>query len=202
MAGSAKERSCSRAKEGRRENGTVYSSGTFGTSGEYNIVNPFEKFAEFDGENPLITALGEAGAGRLIEKLRKCLVSQNAFSVTRLDELSNLIPGAPPPGVVVFVRYRVAPGKMQEFQSLVRSDILPVYKKAKVGLTVTRRGPGANTADVSLGTQYSRYADLDGGPLLLKQLGPDGYSKLGAKIAGLATQVEVVVRRRVPDLSF
>lgn len=181
---------------------TVYTTGIFGAGGEYVTVTPFEKFADFDGENPLVKALGAAGAGRLIEKLRKCLVSQNAFANTQLSDLSNAIPGAPPPAVVVLVRYRVAPGKMQEFENLVKSDITPVYKKAKVGLTVTRRGPGANTADVILGTALSKYADLEGGPLLLKQLGREGYAKLSAKFVGIVTLQEVVVRQSVADLSF
>jgi hypothetical protein len=181
---------------------TVYATGVFGTTGEYVVLTPFEKYAEFDGENPIIKALGAAGGARLLEKLRKCLVSQNAFATTRLDELSNVIPGAPPAAVAVQVRYRITPGKMQDFENLVKSDVLPVYKKAKVGLLVTQRGPGANTADVVMGTQYSKYADLDGGPFLLKQLGQEAVNKLNAKFVGIRTQVEVVVRTRVADLSF
>jgi len=71
-----------------------------------------------------------------------------------------------------------------------------------VGLTVTRRGPGANTGDVTFGTQLAKYADLDGGPFLLKQLGQGGYSKLGAKFTGIITLQEVVARTCVADLSF
>jgi hypothetical protein len=189
-------------KKAGQKTRTVYSSGLFGTAGEYVTVTPFEKYAEFDGDSPLVTALGAAGAARLNEKMRKCLVSQNGFATTRLADLSNVIPGAPPAAVVVFVRYRITPGKMQDFENLVKSDILPVYKKAKVGLTVTQRGPGANTADVTLGTQYSKYADLDGGPFLVKQLGQDAASKLNAKFVGIRTLIDVVVRTRVADLSF
>jgi hypothetical protein len=37
---------------------TVYVSGLFGPAGEYATIQPFEKYAEFDGDNPLIKALG------------------------------------------------------------------------------------------------------------------------------------------------
>jgi len=91
---------------------------------------------------------------------------------------------------------------MQDFQALVKSDILPVYKKAKVRLTVTQRGPGANVNDVTMATGYAKYADLDGGPFLAKQLGTEGAAKVNAKFNGIRTLVEVVVRSRVADLSF
>ncbi len=180
---------------------TVYVSGLFGTAGEYVTVQPFEKYADFDGESPTTKALGAAGAARLNEKLRKCLLSQNSYALNRLADISNVIDGPPAP-VLVTVRYRIAPGRMQDFQNLVKSDILPVYKKAKVGLIVNQRGPGANTADVTMSTAYSKMADLDGGPLLVKQLGQDGANKINAKFLGIRTLIEVVVRNRVADLSF
>jgi hypothetical protein len=91
---------------------------------------------------------------------------------------------------------------MQDFENLVKSDILPIYKKAKVSLTVNRRGAGANPNDVTMSTGLTKFADMDGGPFLVKQLGQDGAAKLNAKFTGIRTTVEVVVRRRVPELSF
>src|SRR5712692_7833857 len=44
---------------------TVYSSGLFGTAGEYVIITPMEKFAQFDAGNPLNQALGAQAAARL-----------------------------------------------------------------------------------------------------------------------------------------
>jgi hypothetical protein len=67
---------------------------------------------------------------------------------------------------------------------------------------VTQRGPGANVNDVTIATGYAKYADLDGGPLITKQLGADGAAKVNAKFNGIRTLVEVVVRSRVADLSF
>jgi hypothetical protein len=180
---------------------TVLVSGLFGNAYEYVTVTPFARYADFDAGNPLAKALGEAAAARLGEKLRKCVISQNSYAGIRLLDLSN-VPDAPLPAVVVSARYRIAPGKMQDFQALVKSDVLPVYKKAKVRLTVTQRGPGANVNDVTMATGYAKYAELDGGPFLTKQLGTDAAAKLNAKFNGIRTLVEVVVRSRVTDLSF
>jgi hypothetical protein len=91
---------------------------------------------------------------------------------------------------------------MNDFIALVKSDVLPVYKKAKVTLIVSRRGPGANTNDVTMSTGYQKYAQMDGGPFMTQQLGEDGAAKLAAKFAPFRTTVEVLVRHRVDDLSF
>ena len=180
---------------------TVYVSGLFGNSYEYVTITPFEKFADFDAGNPLVKALGETASARLGAKLRRCVESQNSYAGTRLVDIGNVVEG-PLPEIVVSARYRIAPGKGPDFQALVKSEILPVYKKAKVRLTVTQRGVGANVNDVTMATGYAKYADLDGGAFLTKQLGADGAAKINAKFTGIRTLVEVVVRSRVADLSF
>jgi hypothetical protein len=180
---------------------TVYVSGLFGNSFEYLTVTPFGRYAEFDGPNPLVKALDAPGAARLVAKIDKCILSQNSYELTRLIDISNVIDG-PAPAVLASVRYRIAAGKLQEFQDLVKSDILPVYKKAKVTLIVSQRGPGANVNDVTISTGYSKYADLDGGPFLVKQLGQEGANRINAKFANIRTLIEVAVRRRVAELSL
>jgi hypothetical protein len=188
-------------KKGGVKSRTVYQTSIFGNSYEYVTVTPFDKYAEFDNPNPLIRALEPAGAARLNEKVRKCVVSSTSFAVTRMADISNVL-DAPPPAVIVSARYRITPGKMPDFQNLVKSDILPVYKKAKVNLTVNRRGIGTNTNHVTMTTGYAKFADLDGGPVQVKQLGQEGADKVNAKFAGIRNVVEIVTRRRLADLSF
>jgi len=180
---------------------TVYVTSLFGNSYEYVIITPFQKYADFDAGNPMIKALGETASARLAEKLRKCTESSTSYVNTRLADLSNVLDG-PPPHMIVTARYRIAPGKQTDFQNLVKSEILPVYKKAKVGLIVSQRGAGANPNDVTMSTAYSKFADMDGGPFITKQLGQEGAAKVNAKFIGIRTLIEVVVRTRVQDLSF
>jgi hypothetical protein len=188
-------------KKAGQKTRTVLVTSLFGNAYEYLVITPFEKYAEFDEGNPMIKALGQPGAARLNEKIRKCVVSSTSYSNTRLTEISNILEG-PLPAKLVTVRYRIAPGKMTEFENLVKSDVLPVYKKAKVALLVSRRGPGANTTDVTMSTGLSKYADLDGGAFLTKQLGQEAANRINAKFAGIRTLIEVVVRSRVDELSF
>jgi hypothetical protein len=177
----------------------VYST-AFGNFGEYVVIRPFDKYAEFDGPSPLVKALTQPGADRLLAKARKLLVSQNIYTQTRLVDISNVV--TTPPEVIVSVRYRIAAGKMPDFIALVKSDVLPVDKKAKVQLVVNQRGPGANAGDVTMSTGYQKYAQMDGGPFLTQQLGADAAANLNAKFASFRTLIEVVVRHRVDDLSW
>jgi hypothetical protein len=187
-------------KKGGVKTRTVYSAGIFGNGGEYLTTQPFDNTAEFDGQSPLVKALDAPGAARLNGKLAKCLVSTNSYMSTRLDDISNVMDT--PPTVIVAVRYRIAQGKMQEFRDLFKSELLPVYKKAKVSVTVNQRGPGGNPADVNVVTGYAKYAEMNAGPFLVQQLGQVGADRVNAKFAAIRTTVEVVVRRRVPELSF
>jgi hypothetical protein len=180
---------------------TVYVTSLFGNAYEYVLISPIEKMSQFDGPNPIVKALDTPGATRLNEKLRKCTDISTSYMITRLPEISN-IPEGPTPNMIVTVRYRIAPGKQQDFQNLMKAEVLPVYKKAKVGLIVNQRGPGANPNEVTLSTAYTKFADMEGGPFMTQQLGQEGANRLNAKFVGVRNVVEVVVRRKVADLSF
>src|SRR5258708_4112150 len=125
MGGSSEERACPRAEESRPESRVVYSTGLFGHSYEYVTIPPMDTFASFDAGTPLIKALGEAAAARLGEKLRKCTASANSFQATPIADLSNTDPANPWPAMILTTRLRVAPGKMADFQALIKTDVLP-----------------------------------------------------------------------------
>lgn len=189
-------------KKGGVANRTVFASTAFGDTYEYTIVQPMGKFAEFDSPSSAAKVLGPEAFNRLAEKLRRCVDSSQSFMATRVDELSNLIPGAKPPAVVTYLRVRVAPGKMQEVRNLFKAEVLPIFKKQNVGLTVTQRGIGADSNDLSFSSAYAKFADLDSGGPLRVELGAEGEAKLRAKFASLVTTMENIVRTRVADLSF
>jgi len=179
---------------------TTYQT-VFGNTNEFLIVTPLGKYAEFDGPGYLEHALGAAGAARLAAKLQKCTESRQVFISNALPELSSA-PAGQLPALGVFTRVRVATGKLEDYEALVKSEILPIYKKAEVGMTVSRRGLGANANDVVQISWLNKMADIDLGSPITRALGPAGGAKLLAKTAGMATLVEQVVRRRVPDLSY
>jgi hypothetical protein len=180
---------------------TVYATSIFGNAYEYVLISPIEKMSQFDGQAPLVKALDGPGATRLNDKLRKCIQSSTSYMITRLPDVSNILDG-PTADMLVTARYRIAPGKMPEFLTIMKSDVLPVYKKAKIGLIVNQRGPGANVSDVTLSTAYTKFADLEGGPFLTQKLGQEASGRVNAKFVGIRNIIDVVVRRKVADLSF
>ena len=167
---------------------TVYATGLFGNAFEYTIVQPMGKFADFDapGGGSASQGLVPQANARLNEKSWRCVEATNNFMATQQDDLSNLGMSDPPP-IVGYVRIRAAAGKMQEVQSLMKAEVLPVYKKQKVGLVVARRGLGANGNDLGISTSYAKFADLDTGGPLVKELGAEGAGKLLAKFTPMVT---------------
>ncbi|HZR23772.1 MAG TPA: hypothetical protein VFA59_09310 [Vicinamibacterales bacterium] len=99
------------------------------------------------------------------------------------------------------------PGKQDEYLNYIKNDVLPVMKKAKAagkiaGYTVSLRGVGAATGDLTTTTHYNKFADLDAGNPAIALVGETAATALTAKATTLATNVQVMVRRRVADLSF
>ena len=83
--------------------------------------------------------------------LAKCIESSTSFASIRQVDVS-YVPDGPPAAMIVPARYRIAAGKMQEYLGLFKSEVLPIYRKAKVGVTVSARGIGANPNDVVVST--------------------------------------------------
>jgi len=172
---------------------------------EYVSMTPMGNYSELDADNPLVKALGKTGAAQLQAKTRRCIESQSVFASTRVEELTSMPKS--PAAIWTTVRYRVTAGKGQEYENYLKTDIMPVYAKAKAagkiaGYSVSRRGPGANTRDRTTVIYADKVASMEAGPISTQMLGAEAAAKLTAKGASLAALVEVVVRRRVADLSY
>jgi hypothetical protein len=172
---------------------------------EYVSLTPLGNYSELDGDNLIVKALGKEGGARLLAKTRKCIDSQTVFVSTRVEEFTSMPKN--PPSVWTTVRYRIAPGKNQDYEDYLKTDVLPLYAKAKgaekiAGYSVARRGPGANPRDRTLVIYSDKVASMEAGTVPVQMIGQEAAAKLAAKGAILASLVEVVVRRRVPDLSY
>ena len=175
-----------------------------GNSFEYATIIPYPSYGILDGQNALEKALGTEAAARLAEKIRKCVLTQSTYLLTRRDDLSI------PQGTATAARTAVVrplPGKQDEYLNYIKNDLLPVMKKAKdagkiAGYTVSLRGVGAATGELTTTTYYNKFADLDAGNPAVAVAGQAAADALTAKAATLATNAQVIVRRRVADLSF
>jgi hypothetical protein len=179
----------------------------YGNVYEYLSITPLQNYSVLDGEEPLIHALGKDAGARLLASLSKCVDSQRVYISTRVDDLSSPPDPKTPALVWVTVRFRTTAGKTQDYENYFKTDLAPVYAKAKAagkiaGYGLTRRGFGADPLDRTLVIYANKFADLEAGNPLTQVLGQEAAGKLQAKGAGMATVVEQLVRRRVADLSF
>ena len=179
---------------------TIYRT-VWGSGYEFVTLVPMEKYAERDDPNPLTKALGAEASARLQAKLRRCVESSQTYVATFMGDLSN-VPGAATPPILVSTRIRVAPGKAAEWANYIKTEVLPVYKKANERYMVYSRNFGSNPNDRTTGVFVANFAALDNGPLPTRALGAEGAEKITAKGVGLFTVVERVVRQRVADLSY
>jgi hypothetical protein len=175
-----------------------------GDATDFVIVRPLPSFAEFNGPDALERALGPDKSAALVAKLRACTDSMHRSIENRHDDLF-LDPGQA--AALFMSRYRALPGKARDYMSFVRAEMFPVMKRAKAdgtfsGLEVTTSVQGGEPGIITLNMYYSDFAPLDGPPPVAKTLGPEGTAAFLAKGAGLITQLEQRILRRVPELSF
>jgi hypothetical protein len=185
---------------------TVYTGGIFSNAFEYTIIQPMSAFADFDSPAARAEALGGAPDPGLADrglaaKLRKCVTSTSSFLSTALPDLSNPGEDKNPP-IVGFLRLRVASGKMEEYTSLFRAEVLPALKQANSHVLVASRRLGTTGYDLTFETPLTKFADLDAPPPLVRALGPEGVARLTAKMNELATVAENTILIRQADLSF
>lgn len=175
-----------------------------GNSFEYLIITPFPDFASMDGQNPQQKALGTEAAARLGTKIRKCIDVQRTYMLNRRDDL---LVAQGTAGVLRTTVRQAAAGKQQEYLNYLKTDVVPVMKKAKdtgkiAGYNVSIRGVGAQAGEITTTTYYNKFAEMDAGNPLVVVLGAAAAAPIIAKGDALSTPVQTIIRRRVADLSF
>jgi hypothetical protein len=180
---------------------TVYASGIFGEAFTYMLILPMKDFGEFNSIEKQAQALGLVADPKLAGRLRHCIVSTSSFLSTALPEISN--PGETKiTQVVGFLRLRIMPGKMEEYVSLYKAEVLPLLKKADSKVFVASRRLGTDGYDLTFETPMTKFSDLDSPPALIRAFGPEAVAKTLAKLNSLATVMENTVLLRQSDLSF
>jgi hypothetical protein len=182
---------------------TVYET-LVGEQTEFVIVRPLPSFAEFNGEGLLERALGAHAAATLRARLNDCIDSSSSRIENGQDEFF-LDPG--PAKTLFMSRYRAMPGRARDYMNFVRTEMMPPMRKAQqngtfAGLTVTTSVQGGEPNIITLNMFYNDFAPLDGPPPVAKTLGPEGTAEFLRKGAGLITQLEQFVLKRVPELSY
>jgi hypothetical protein len=182
---------------------TVYET-LVGDQTEFVIVRPLPSFAEFNGPDLLEKALGARAAATLSSRLRDCIDGSHSRIENSRDEFY-LDPGTA--GTLFVSRYRAMPGRAGDYMNFVRTEMMPLARRAKqngtfAGWSVTTSVQGGEPNLITLNMFYNDFAPLDGPPPLAATLGPEGVAEFLRKGAGLINQVEQSVLKRLQDLSY
>jgi hypothetical protein len=193
-------------KAGVKERG-VFETAVFGTSYEYVVITPITSFAQYDEQmSPLRKTLGEEAYRDYLTKSRRCVTSAQTFAeLGRLDMsyMGKMATMTGPPKLAVVTSLSIMPGRGAAFENLVKSEVLPVMKKADViGYFVSQTMFGGDGWGYTSVIFYDSFAEIGKGSPFVRVLGPAGSAALFAKLGGVVAHQERVIARYNADLSF
>jgi hypothetical protein len=169
---------------------------------EYISIAPLGKFAEMDEPTVLVKTLGAAGSQRLLKRIGAYLVSVHRAAVLSMEDISLRTPGDP--GEYAHVAtYRLLPGKAADFTAFMKSDLLPMMKKAGVTNVWMSRGIfGGDSSELVMVMPMHKLAELDLGPATTRALGADGAREFGVKQSKMVESVRRSIVHLRADLSY
>jgi len=174
-----------------------------GEAFEVAFVTPMANLAARDEPSPIVKALGEEGARAYGTKNRRFIASSRSFIIRTRPDLSYQPTSNDPPKLAVLSSLSIAPGRITDYETHVKNDVLPIQKKAQsLGYLVSQTVFGGDGNEFVTLSLVNSFADLDKGPAAIRVLGPEGAAKLSAKAAGIITHTERIVIRYDPELSF
>lgn len=186
---------------------SMFETAVFGESYEYVVITPITSFAQYDEPVSLLRkTLGEDAFRDYLAKSRRCVVSAHTYAeLARLDlsYMGKMMSMTGPPKLAVVNSLSIVPGRAAAFENLVKTEVLPVMKKADViGYFVGQSMFGGDAWSYTSVVFYDSFAEIGKGSPILRVLGPAGAASFFAKFAGLVAHQERAVVRFNPDLSF
>jgi hypothetical protein len=193
-------------KAGVKERG-IFETAVFGPSYEYVVITPITSFAQYDEPVGLLRkTIGEDAYRDYITKSRRCVASVQTYAeLERLDlsHMGKMGTMTGPPKLAVVTSLSIMPGRATAFENLVKSEVLPVMKKADVlGYFVSQSMFGGDAWGYTSVIFHDSFAEIGKGSPFVRVLGPAGASALFAKLAGVVAHQERVIARYNADLSF
>ncbi|HEY2906229.1 MAG TPA: hypothetical protein VGJ29_10040, partial [Vicinamibacterales bacterium] len=176
-----------------------------GESFEMTFLTPVKNFAERDGDNPIVKALGADGARAYAAKNRRFITEQHTYVNTVRTDLSyQPAPGATAPaGIAVVSTYSIAGGHNADFEAYIKTDLTPAHKQLKTGGFIVHQALfGGDGGTFVVATLLPNFAALDKGPAIVRAYGQARADAIQQRLAGFVTHIERTVVRVVPELSF
>jgi hypothetical protein len=168
---------------------------------QFMLVRDYDKWGDLDSGPVEKAVRANAELSRLNSHIVACFESGSTLIEELLPELSMPRPSGPPT-LIRLARSRIRADKTAEFESIVKDELLPAYKKAgEPSLTVRRARFGAPNNEYYMSSRMSGWADV-GKESLRKSMGEEAYKKMVSKLTALTVERELNVYRFRQDLSY
>lgn len=171
-----------------------------GDVGEYISIAPLSNFAAMD--TPSLLSSPTILPQPLIKRVSGYMMSMHRVTYLDMPDIS-IRTEVPNPGEYAHVTvFHLAPGKAQGFTQYMKNDYLPAMRKADIAnLWISRPIFGGDLSDRVMVRPLHKLAELDGGPVTIKALGPEGAAQLAAKQSGIIESSHFTIVRVRPELS-
>ena len=179
---------------------SVWTSTNLGESFVYVTIRPIEGLQQFDEASPMVKALGEEGARKWGAKRGTMIVSSRSYVMQARPDMSIAPAPNETPKLAFVTRASIAPGRSPDFENYIKTDVLPITKKANPkGQLVSKVTTGGDTEEYVTATFLDSFADYD---KWVATLTKEGYANVVGKRAGIMMHRESAVYRYIPELSL
>ena len=173
----------------------------FGPAFEVATLTPATNIAERDGESPVVKALGAEGARAYAQRGRRFVASQRTIALRLRTDLSWVPdPNASLP-IAVLSNYSIAAGRAADFESYIKTEVMPAHKKLKTGGYSVYQTQFGGDPTFYVATLVATFAEIDKGPAQTRAFGQAAAARGQQKLTGVVTHVERTVIREMPGLS-
>ncbi len=179
----------------------VWSSTVFGEAGVYVSVSPVTSMAQFDTASPL-TQMSVEDRLKYQNLSRNCIESTHYVLGQSVDALSIRSERTTPPKYARVLNVQTKAGKQVEFESFVKTIVLPAMKNAGVkDYWVVRTLLGGGVGSYTILTIFDKWAEMDAILSPEKLYGAQFQAYL-AKVAETVDHAESMVAQTQPELGY
>ena len=180
----------------------TWRTAVLGQAYRYVLVAPVKSMSQLDDPPGWTESLGEGRTARFLSQVRPHVESvRREINIQRLD-LSHFPDGEFNMRRALIVQVTAKPGMQPQMEKMLREQLVPAFTEMKRGFEANQVSIGGNPNEWVFLIQIDKFADLDGGPFLLRHWGAEKYARWTQEIAQYLThESEYWIAELVPELS-